>query len=383
MSSNGHKNGPKVALISVGLGRVQRGFERWAGDLFEVLKDDIDITLYKSAGAVGPKTKVPPLLKPATAVARVLPLGKYGGSAEYHRDCIAFGLMLLPQLIRQRFDVINCVDPPLAVVLQHLKKAYGLSSQLLFTEGCVMPPEYYPRVDHIHHVSKASYLEALAQGVPSDFMTLVPCGIDVKRFLSSATRSELRRKNGISESTFVILAISAIKRTHKRVDYIIDEVSKLDGDVLLWLDGDPEEKEVVELAQQKLGNRCRITHVPSGEIGELYNLADVMVHASLEEAFGLAMAEAICTGLMVLAHNDPHFQWLIEEDQCLLDMRQPGALSARLHGLMSHRPLLERTQRAARARQRLEWRTVKSEYIEMYTRLAGIQMPLAAEAVGS
>ncbi len=39
---------PKVAMVSVGLGRVQRGFERLFSDLFELVKNDVDITLYKS-----------------------------------------------------------------------------------------------------------------------------------------------------------------------------------------------------------------------------------------------------------------------------------------------------------------------------------------------
>ncbi len=364
---------PKVALVSVGLGRVQRGFERYFRDLFGILRDEMDITLYKSAGPRNSREDVPPFLKSATAIARALPLGRFAGSAEYHRDCIAFGLCLLPRLLQKRFDVVHCIDPPLAVVLGQLRRTFRFNSRLLFTEGCVMPPEHYPRVDHIHHVAQMSYQHALESGVSPDRMTLVPCGLHTGRFAVPLDRQESRRKHRISDSTFVILMISAIKRHHKRVDHVIEEVSRVRGDVMLWIDGNLEDPAVVELARRKLGARCRITHVSSAEVAELYRSADVLVHASLSESFGLAIVEALSCGAMVLAHDSPHFEWLIQDRACLLDMRLTGELAGRLQALAGRKKheVLERTaERAARVRQRFDWRVLKRAYLRMYSTVA-------------
>jgi glycosyltransferase involved in cell wall biosynthesis len=374
----------KLALISVGLGRVRRGFERWATDLFDVLRDerDLDPVLYGSRWIGLRQQVVPPLLRPMTYLVRRLPLGLVAGAQEYKRDCIAYAACLIPELIRRRFDLIHVVDPPLAVSLTHLRHIVSFRGRLLFTEGCAVPPVYYPRVDHIHHVSRAAYDRGMAAGVPAERMSLVPSGIHTDQFTHSEDRSCLRRKYGIAESTFVVLVVSAVKSEHKRVHHAIKEVSGVPGDVLLWIDGNPEDPEVPVLAQRLLGNRCRITHVAGETLRELYGLADVMVHAALEESFGLSIIEALCSGLPVLTHNAPHFEWLVEDADCLLDMSQPGVLAARLRQLAQRRDsLAEKThQRTASVRQRFEWRLLGPRYAEMYRKVAAMG---GADLVGS
>jgi glycosyltransferase involved in cell wall biosynthesis len=368
---------PRVALVSVGLGRVRRGFERYFGDLFEVLEGELDLTLYKSGGRRSSRQRVPKLLAPATALVRVLP-GKGLGGTEYKRDCLAFALLLAPEIRFRGYDVVHVIDPPLAVALERLRRASGLRAKVLFTEGAVMPPEYYPNVDHLHHVGISSFERALAAGVPSDRMTLVPCGLHADRFDgASASRAELRKRCGLRETTFVVLAVSAVKREHKRVDHIIDEVSRIDGDVVLWIDGNLEDPEVPELARRKLGQRCRMTHVPSLEVRDLYRLADVLVHASLSESFGLAIVEALSSGLPVLAHDAPHFEWLVGDRGALVDMSRPGHLSRRLAELRK-RPTESKRAAAAASREmrrRFDWSVLKSAYLDMYRRVAA-----AAEA---
>jgi glycosyltransferase involved in cell wall biosynthesis len=366
---------PKIGLISVGLGRVQRGFERMFADLFDVLKDDFDITLFKSGGTRSSREKVPPLLSSTTAIARALPIGGHAGGPKYKGDCLAFGVSLLPELLRERFDVIHCIDPPLAKVLCYLQRAFRLRTRLLFTEGCRMPPRYYPHVAHVHHVAMVAFQQAVAMGIPETHMTMIPTGIHPGQFANSLGRQELRRKHAISESTFVILAVSNVDRIFKRVDYIIEEVSRLEGDILLWIDGHPDDATLPVLACRKLGSRCRITYVPSSEVPELYHLADVMVHASLDEAFGRAVVEALCTGLMVLVHDCPHFKWLVQDQNCLVDMSVPGNLTARLRELLARREdLCSREQaRAAAASKRFDWRSLASAYVEMYCKVAALK----------
>lgn len=370
---------PKVALVAVELGRIQRGFERYFSDLFGVLRDEMDITLFKADGTINEREKIPTMLSTTTAVARAMPLGNLVGGEEhkeYKRDCIAFGLSLLPELMSNRYDVIHFIDPPLAVVFRHLQRVRRFRPRLLFTEGCNMPVEYFPQVAHIHHVGYAAMHDALAAGVPASFMTLVPCGVHANRFACEVSRESLRARHGISESTFVILVVSAIKRTHKRVDHIIEEVSRLEGDFLLWLDGNPEDADLAESARQRLGSKCRITHVASAEVAELHRMADVLVHASLSESFGLAIVEALCSGLIVLAHDAPHFSWLIQDDDCLLNMSAQGELAARLGELMVNNEELSHgaAARSASVRDRFDWRSVTPAYIEMYRKVASLNV---------
>jgi glycosyltransferase involved in cell wall biosynthesis len=365
---------PRVALISVGLGRVQRGFERYFAELFGVLGDDFDVTLYKSGGKQNAREKVPPLLRQVTSIARALPLEGFAGHAEYNRDCLAFGLTLMPQLLRKRFDVLHCIDPPMAFVLQHLLGLCRRRTKVLFTDGCIVPAEFYPRVAHLHHVAKTGYDAARARGYPASHMTMIPPGIHAAQYAVRASRRELREKYQVADDAFVVLAISALKRTHKRVDYIVDEVSQLRGNVLLWLDGNLEDPSVVEFARHKLGARCRITHVRSTDVAELYGMADVMVHASLSEAFGRAIVEAVCGGLMVLVHNSPHFEWLVEDRECLVDMSVKGSLAGRLDQLRRCKQGRGYSRDAAASRmfQRFDWTVLAPAYKEMYRRVSAM-----------
>jgi glycosyltransferase involved in cell wall biosynthesis len=370
---------PRVALVSVGIGRVQRGFERLVSDLFALVRGEVDVTLFKSGGERTPREKVPPFLRPTTGVARRLPLGGMAGRAEYNRDCLAFGLTLLPALVTGRFDIVHCIDPPLAAVLARLLRAARLSPRLLFTEACEMPPAYYPRVDHVHHIGKSSYDAAIAAGVPASFMTLVPCGVRVDRFTAEADRQALRQKHGVAPDTFVVLAVSAVKRTHKRVEHLIEEVARVPGDVLLWIDGNPEDPTLPELARERLGPRCRITHVPSSDVPELYRVADVLAHAALSESFGIAIVEALYSGTPVLVHDAPHFEWLVGGRDGLVDMASPGRLAAGLRELRS-RPPASRTAVAEQARQRFDWQALRPDYLDLYRRVAAGTVPARASA---
>jgi 1,2-diacylglycerol 3-alpha-glucosyltransferase len=371
--------GPRVAIASVGLGRIQRGYERYFNGIFSALRDDFDIVLYKSAGPERPGEKVPSLFGPVMTACRILPLGVIPGAAEYKsykHDCLAFGLTLLPQLVRDRFNVVHVIDYPLAIALLKLRRAFGYRGQVIFCDGGLMPPQYYPRADYVQVTAEVHFQEALAWGIPSSRVTMIPCGFSAQQFAFAADRRQLRRKYGISDNTFVILSVAAINRGHKRVDHIVEEVSRLKGDVLLWMDGRLDDPSLAEMARQKLGERCRITHVPSRDVAELYHLADVFVHAALDEGFGLVVCEAAAAGLMVLVHDSPHFRWLVGDSDCLVDMNAPGQLSRRLQELAACRPQdLNRPARqlGTSMRDRFDWEVLAPAYKEMYRKVAAFQ----------
>jgi glycosyltransferase involved in cell wall biosynthesis len=369
---------PRVTIASVGLGRIQRGYERYFKGIFEALRNDFDITLYKSAGESGSREKVPEFLRPAMAATSILPLGVVAGGAEYKtykNDCLAFALTMLPDLLRRRVDVVHVIDYPLAIALLRLRRIFRYEARVIFSDGGLMPPQYYPRADHVHHVAQVHFDEALAFGIPERHMTMVPCGLDCGDFAAAADRGSLREKHGISKSTFVILAVTAIKRIHKRVDHIIEEASRLNGDFVLWIDGRVEDPTLLEMARDKLGSRCRITHVASADVPELYHTADVFVHAALEEGFGLAVCEAGAAGLPVLAHDSPHFAWLVGDRDCLVDMDQPNVLTRRLQEMVSaNRGNGNRLGHLAkRIRDRFDWGSVGPSYMAMYRKVAAME----------
>ena len=284
----------KVALACPGVGLEQRGFERMFYDIFQLIADDIDLTIYKGGGLENDREVVLKFTNRNGWFAKYIPLHKLVGRSPIHLECLTFCVALLIAIRKRNFDVIHVIDPPLARLLFKFRNLFKLKFRILYTEGCKMPPERYPPADHLQQVSLEAFQGAVAYGFPADYMTLLPVGFYPERFEVPASRSELRKKYDIDEDTFVILSIAAINRRHKRIDYLTTEVAKLEGDVMFWIDGsmDQGDPDLVEFVRDTLGARCRISRVATEEVGELLKLADLFVHGALSESFGLSIVEA-------------------------------------------------------------------------------------------
>lgn len=367
----GLSSGPRVAIASPGIGLVQRGFERMFTDLFAVVREDLDVTMIKGGGPLGERELVPAFLPRNGRFLQTIPLHWLIGRTRFHFECLTFALGMLPWLRAGRFDLVHVIDPPLARTLFHLRRSLRFRTRLLFTEGTAMPPQGYPPADHIHHISSVMFDESVRLGYPPGEMTLIPAGIRPEQFAVRGSRLDLRAKHGVSPQTFVVLCVAALSRAHKRIDHLVEEFSRLDGDCLLWIDGsmDHGDPDLPGWIRSRLGARCRISRVPSAEVGELYHLADVKVLASVRESFGLVVPEALSCGLPVLAHDNPHFRWLIGSEANLVDMRQPGALAARLRSLRDDPGERTRLRRRDEIVRWLDWRNLKREYLALYSRV--------------
>ncbi len=362
----------KIAIACPGIGLVQRGFERLLNDMFALVRDEFDVILYKGGGATSDQEKVLTFAHRNGPLPKIFPIHKLFGRTPMHSECMTFVLAMLPHLFKEKFDVIHCIDPPLTRVLFHLRNILKLKFKILYTEGCAMPPGDYPPADHLHQIAKVTYDQAIQFGKSEEFMTLLPCGIYPERFETEKSREELRKEHGLSQDTFVILSVAALNRNHKRIDHLIEEVARLDGDYLLWLDGslDHGDSGLVDFAKQRLGDRCRITHVPSEKVGELFKCADMMAHASLFEAFGLAIVEGAASGLPVITHNAPHFQWLLPDPEAWVDMDKRGALADRISCLSSNPEALAGLIRPEDVQKMFNWVNLKDQYIELYNKVA-------------
>jgi glycosyltransferase involved in cell wall biosynthesis len=370
----------RVALVCTGIGRVQRGFERMFADLFALLRDDVDITLFKGGGPVSAREKLPLFLHRNSRALRLLPVHRLFGRTALHTECALYALGLLPYLRHGAFDVVHTIEAPLTKLLYHARARLGLRFTLIFTEATAMPPSDYPPADHIHQVSQFGLDRALQAGYRPETMTLLPCGLHPERFAPRASRAALRAAHGIAADTFVVLSVAALNRTHKRTDYLVDELARVPGDILLLLDGslDHGDPALADYARARLGPRVRVSHVPSGEVRDLYALADVMAHVAMFEGFGIAIVEAASTGLPVITHDAPHFQWLLPNPACWIDARQTGALAQRLSALMADRALLAGLRCDVTTRQRFAWDQLKPGYMRLYREAAGFRQRSAA-----
>lgn len=365
----------RVAIACPGIGLVQRGFERFFLEIFHRVRGDVDATLFKGGGPSGDGERALTFIPRGGQLVKLLPLHRLAGRTPIHTECLTFALALLPHLRGGAFDIVHTIDPPLTRVLFHLRRVLKMKFRLLYTEGCAMPPGDYPPYDFCQQVARVTYDEAAAFGHRTDEMLLLPCGYDAGRLAVAADRETLRRSHGIAGGTRVILSVAALNRGHKRIDHLVDEVAKLDGDLLLWLDGsmDQGDADLVDYARARLGPRLRVTHVASDKVGELYRLADILVHAATHESFGLALVEAASTGLPVLAHDSPHFAWLLDNAASLVDMRAPDLLANRLHQVLADPACLNALVCAEHVRREFSWDALRPRYLDLYRHMASAE----------
>jgi len=358
----------KTALICPTVGQTRRGYERFFSELFEGLGPHIDVTLFKGGGSTTERERVVRHIRRTGALSKIC-----RGRLQYPRYLVefaSFGWAITPHLLRGSFDLVHFIDPPLARPLQRCQQKAKRPFALLFSNAGPVSYDASQWVDHLHYLSPGAVAEAQSLGVPPDRITMLPIGMDPERVRSSADRATLRRQYGIGDETIVLLSVTTLNRGHKRIDYLIDEVSRLQGDVLLWIDAGlhPDgDESLLRLAESKLGNRFRHTHVPSERVGELLRIADLMVSSAIQESFGMAVVEAMSCDLPVVIHDSEHFRWLAGNSGNFVDMSNPGALADRLKILLADSGQI-RPSDATEALKRFAWPNLVPQYLELYQR---------------
>lgn len=148
-------------------------------------------------------------------------------------------------------------------------------------------------------------------GVPAARVHVVPNGIEAVRFLfDEGVRRATRARTGLPERAFVVGGVGRLV-PGKRFDVLVRAVAALPGAHLL-IAGDGPERAALRRLAAELGAQGRIHLLgerdPLGDsadgrtpgIPALLAAMDVFVSPSREEAFGLAVVEALAAGLPVL-----------------------------------------------------------------------------------
>jgi glycosyltransferase involved in cell wall biosynthesis len=360
----------KLALACPTVGQTQRGYERFFTDLHRELGPRLAPHLFKGGGQAAERETVLPHLRRTGLLARLC--GRRLAWRRYQLEHLSFVLRLVPALRRGGFDVVHVIDPPLLRYLLRLRR-WGLwRGRLLFTQGGPEIIDPAPDVDHVHCLTDDILMRMRALGVPERRLSLLPVGIAPERFASALTRAELRHRHGLPDDAFVVLCLGAVNRHHKRIDHVITELAAAGARLHLWLDGSlhPDgDPTLLAQARATLGERFRHTQVASDQVGDLLALADVLVSASIEESFGMAVVEAMSVGLPVLLHDAPHFRALAGDGAHPVDMACTGALATVLRAMSAgERALQPRTDPSA-AVAHLSWQALAPRYAEMYQRV--------------
>ncbi len=358
MGRNADPHAPiRIAIAAVRLEHVKRGVETWARDTFEALvRRGADVTLYKGSGSGdSPRECVLPSLKQHSRLSkwliRIRPgfcwrFGLGGGDA---LEETTFAFSMLRQARRHGFDIIHLQDAHAANILRAAAARGWIRAKVILGHGTEEPPGFldrFPFLQHLapHHLDEAlAALSVEASSRPSWYA--VPNFVDTDVFRpvrGDAEFQECRVRLGIPPDAFVILSVAAIKKGHKRIDYLIREAASMpDPRVHLVVAGahEAETGELMRMADSMMGSRAHVLcDLGHDQMANVFRVADVFALCSLKEMMPIALLEAIASGLPAFTHAYPVLQWMIGAGGLSLDMTVPGALAESVSELMRDAP---------------------------------------------
>jgi 1,2-diacylglycerol 3-alpha-glucosyltransferase len=336
----------RIAVASSGLGHVARGVEAWAFDLAQTLHEHgQSVVLCKGGGvAVAPYERVLPCWQRfgpgAQRLARWTRRGLWRlrlGSV-YELEQATFTWQLLKVLRRESIDVLHVQDPTVALFAQQSWQLGWVKCRTILGHGTEEPLEFLRKITYLQHLMPYHLEEARNAGVWKPTWTAIPNFIDTEVYTPGRCDA-LRTELGIPLDGLVVLCAAAIKRNHKRIDYLLDEFAELRRmapslPVWLVLAGGRERDtdELVAHGHRLLGDRLRtLVSFPRERMPDLYRAADIFALMSLMEMMPIALIEASATGLPCLVNAHPVLEWIIGLGGESIAMSQPGALARSLH----------------------------------------------------
>lgn len=367
----------KIALLCSGLGNIHRGHEVFASDLFNLLSDSIDITLFKGGGAAAPQELVIdhiPRNSKYLEHIHVVASPKWEESVKEQErmrvETETFAYGALKPLLGGEFDIIHCLEREVCNILYEHRHLFRRTPKIVFSNGGAIPARDLPRCDfvqeHTEHNLKYS---------AKNKAFMIPHGVDVNRF-NPQVESDFRSRHGIPENAFVVISVGTICYWHKRMDYVIREVAPL-KDVYLVIVGQEchDTPAIKELGYRLMGDRVIFCAMPHDELPKAYAAADVFVLGSLFETFGIVYIEAMAMGLPVICTNHVNQRSIIREG-IFIDMSKPGALSHTLQ-TTSRETLAELGKRGREiAVQMYDLNALKRQYLDQYRLIASTYISL-------
>ncbi len=293
----------------------------------------------------------------------------------------------LARIVRERrIELVHAHvarDYPLAA----LAVRRGQGARLVITRHVLFPLSRLHAVTLLHAARVVAVSEAVARRlkaqriVPARKLTVIPNGVDFSRFDDAAReeqRASFRRSLGLSPESLLVGSVGELKREKGHDDFLraaasISRAVPAAEFVIAGADtsrGGEHLSALVKLAQQLgIGERVHFTGWLN-DIAPMLAALDLFVSASHTESFGLAIAEAMGSGLAVVSTATDGAREIITEDTGLLvpvgdaETIAQAALKL-LRNPEERQRLAARARRSARQRFSLEQMVQATEQIYM------------------
>ena len=367
----------KIALLCSGLGNVYRGHEVFARDLFSLVCDSIDITLFKGGGDSAPREQIVDNISRNASVldhVHMTASPKWEDAAKESEririEGVTFAYAAVKPLLEGEYDVIHCLEREVCDVIYDHRHLFKSTPKILFSNGGAIPARDLPRCDFVQEHT-AHNLQFSAKG--KSFM--IPHGVNLHRFHPEVV-SDFRMKHGIPKDAFVVISVGTVSYSHKRMDHVIKEVAAVEGAYLLVVGQENKDTpEIRALGARLMGERIVFVKLPHSELPNAYAAANVFTLGSVFETFGIVYVEAMAMGLPVICTNHINQRAIVKEG-IFIDMLEPGALTNALRTTDSSTLAALGKRGRQIALQHYDLEVLKRQYIEQYQLIASTAVSL-------
>jgi len=205
----------------------------------------------------------------------------------------------------------------------------------------------YDTADIVTVPSKFAYRSFVEAGVPAAKLRLVPYGVNLTRF---------QRVGDADPAVFDALFVGGVS-LQKGIPYLLQAFARVEHPLKrLTIVGHCERSMMNWLRERGLirdGDRVRFTGpMPQPELKQIMSRSHVMLLPSVQEGFGLVMAEAMACGCPVIATCNTGGEDLFTDavEGYTVPIRDVDALAARMQALADNPQLQRRMSAAALAR---------------------------------
>lgn len=180
--------------------------------------------------------------------------------------------------------------------------------------------------------SRRTEADLIARGVRPDRISLLPFAVDTERFRppTRKEREATREVLGINPKAFVVLVVGP-HGPRKGLPLVLDAMTDGNLDEVLLAPGDLRGGTWVDEAEAR-----GVRMVAPGKLDEVkhaYWAADVLLHPSRYDAFGLTVLEAMSCGLPVIVSRDAGVHEIVRDAGFILTEHSPDAIRSAIDAI--------------------------------------------------
>jgi len=222
------------------------------------------------------------------------------------------------------------------------------------------------KAKHIIVPSSMTKQSLLHDGFKEDKIAVIHHGVDHELFRpDEPLRRFIRERYGLKKP-FVAISVGRLVR-HKRHRDVIEALSKIPDTTLILVGEGNEEKRIAGLAEEKNVRLLHFKNISDEFLASLYNMADVYVHASILEGFGLTVLEAMASALPIVCYDVADFKDIVCGAGVLLKPKDVGGMVHAIEFLKERRDKRKAFSKAALHKSMaFNWKKTAEEHLKVY-----------------